>query len=180
MNQDGQSTNRILPGVQCFAWNKDGSLAAICPLNNEIWIFETQSTPDISKWTKIAVLKEHFNVISSLDWHPTTNLLLSSSTDRGAIVWKQGDTTAEFTPQVGMIGESKANLDAAWNSEGTQFCVGSSSGNVYIGEYSEASNFWVAHPLNKKKAAHKASVVCVRFDPLSGRVVASASLDGSI
>lgn len=79
-----------------------------------------------------------------------------------------------------MIGESKANLDASWNSLGTSFCVGSSSGNVYVGTYSESNNFWVAHPLNKKKAAHKASVVCVRFDPLSGRVVASASLDGTI
>jgi hypothetical protein len=79
-----------------------------------------------------------------------------------------------------MIGESKANLDASWNHEGTSFCVGTSSGNVFIGTYSKDSNFWVAHPLNKKKAAHKASVVCVRFDPLSGRVVASSSLDGSI
>lgn len=88
MNQEGQSQNRILPGVQCFAWNKDGTLAAICPTNNEIWIFETASSPDIAKWTKVAVLKEHFNLISSLDWHPSTNLLLSSSTDRGVIVWK--------------------------------------------------------------------------------------------
>lgn len=79
-----------------------------------------------------------------------------------------------------MIGESKANLDAAWNTSGTAFCVGSSSGNIYVGTYSEANNFWVAHPLSKKKAAHKASVVCVRFEPLSGKVVASASLDGTI
>ena len=84
---EGQSTNRILPGVQCYAWNKDGSLAAICPCNNEIWIFETAGTADISKWTKIQVLKEHFSIISSLDWHPVTNSLLSASTDRGVIVW---------------------------------------------------------------------------------------------
>ena len=173
------STNRILPGVQCFAWNKDGSMAAICPTNNEIWIFETQSTPDVSKWTKVATLKEHFSVISSLDWHPKTNLLLSASTDRSIIVWEQGKTSSDFQPQIGMIKEQKANLDATWNHDGTSFCVGSSSGNVYIGTYSEANNFWVAHSITKKPA-HKASVVCVRFDPLSGRAVASASLDGSI
>jgi WD40 repeat protein len=82
------------------------------------------------------VLKEHFNVIMSLDWHPTTNLLLSASADRGVIVWNQEGQSANFTPQMGMIKEMKANLDASWNTRGDKFCVGSSSGFVYIGTYS--------------------------------------------
>ena len=176
MSKDsGQSTNRILPGVQCFTWNAEGSMAAICPTNNEIWIFKTSSSPDVSKWEKVAVLKEHFNVIMSLDWHPTTNLILSASADRGVIVW---DPKNNFTPQMGMIKEMKANLDASWNTRGDKFCVGSSSGHIYIGTFSEANNFWVAHPLSKK-GVHKASVVSVKFDSLSSRVVASASLDGT-
>lgn len=81
---------------------------------------------------------------------------------------------------MGMIKESKANLDASWNKSGNSFCVGSSSGFIYIGTFSPENNFWVAHPINKSKPSHKDSVVCVRFDPLSGRVVASASLDGTI
>jgi actin related protein 2/3 complex subunit 1A/1B len=91
------SNNRILPGIQCFAWNADGTLAAVCPTSNEIWIFETAGTPDISKWTKINVMKEHFNVITSMDWHPKTNLLLSGSADRGCIVWEQSKEGNEIT-----------------------------------------------------------------------------------
>ena len=64
-------------------------MVAVCPTNNEIWIFETKGSPDISKWTKIHTLKEHFNTITSLEWHPTTHLLLSASADRGVIVWKK-------------------------------------------------------------------------------------------
>lgn len=167
--------------MQCFTWNANGSLAAVCPTNNEIWIFETAGSPDISKWTKVCVLKEHFNVISSLNWHPKTNLLLSASTDRGAIVWEQGtgDKKYEFMPQMGMIKEQKANLDAAWNGRGDKFVIGSSSGYVYVGTYSKANNFWVAHPVSKKPQ-HKASVVSVKFDPGCSRVVASASLDGTV
>ena len=178
--ESGQSENRILPGVQCFAWNASGSLVAVCPTTSDIWIFETAGSPDISKWTKIATLKEHVNLIISLDWHPETNLLLSASIDRGVIVWKQGtgDKNADFAPQVGMIQESKANLDASWNSRGDKFCVGSSSGCIYVGTYSQANNFWVAHELTKK-TAHKASVVSVKFDGLSSRVMASSSLDGT-
>tara|TARA_B110000305_G_C19001563_1_gene430726 strand:+ start:243 stop:536 length:294 start_codon:yes stop_codon:yes gene_type:complete len=92
---DGKN-NRIYPGIQSFAWNSDASQVAICPTTNEIWIFQTQGSPDITKWTKIAVLKEHFNVITALDWHPKTHLLLSASADRGVIVWKQEGQ--DFTP----------------------------------------------------------------------------------
>ena len=87
MNKGSQSISRIYPGIQSFAWNGNGSKIAVCPTNNEIWIYETSNSPDISKWSQIACLKEHYNVISAMDWHPQTNLLLSCSVDRGIIVW---------------------------------------------------------------------------------------------
>lgn len=152
---------------------------AICPTTNEIWIFETGGNADISKWTKVSVLKEHFNVISALDWHPQTNLLLSASTDRAVIIWDQIDGGTP-RPQMGVLNEKKANLDASWSTKGDKFCVGSSSGIVYVGTYSSQANFWVAHGTKKEKPIHKASVICTRFDPLSGRAVASCSLDGTI
>lgn len=80
---------------------------------------------------------------------------------------------------MGILKEKKANIDAAWNHSGNKYCVGSSSGHVYIGTFSSDANFWVAHPI-KKNPIHKASVICTRFDPQSGRIVASASLDGTI
>jgi len=57
--------------------------------------------------------------------------------------------------------------------------VGASSGNIFIATYSADNNFWVGKPIKDKKV-HKSSVVSVKFDPLSGRVVASASTDGSV
>ena len=69
---------------------------------------------------------------------PTTNLLLSASTDRAVIVWEEGKSAAgeTFIPQMGVCAEKKACTDAAWNTTGTKFCVGSSSGFVYVGTYS--------------------------------------------
>jgi len=37
---------------------------------------------------------------------------------------------------------------------------------------------WVAHPISKKNP-HKATVLCCRYDPPAGKVVASAGLDGN-
>ena len=110
------------------------------------------------------MLKEHFSLVQSLDWHPKTNLLLSASTDRAVIVWNQTEQ-GNFMPKMGILRELKANYDAAWNTNGTKFCVGSSSGFVYVGSYQEEANFWVAHPMKKDKPTHKATVVCTRFDP---------------
>lgn len=50
--------NRILPGIQSYAWNADCSKVAVCPMSREILIFETNQSPDISKWRLIQVLKE--------------------------------------------------------------------------------------------------------------------------
>ncbi len=53
-----QQNNRILPGISHFAWNKDCSQVALSPNSLEIWIFNTNSTADISKWERVQVLKE--------------------------------------------------------------------------------------------------------------------------
>lgn len=78
-----------------------------------------------------------------------------------------------------IIKETKANIDAAWNHNGTKFCIGAASGQVFIGNFSKSNNFWIGQTLGGKKAVHKSSVVSVRFDPLSGRVCASGSTDGT-
>jgi WD40 repeat protein len=118
------------------------------------------------------------NPVSSLDWHSTTNLLLSASTDRGVIVWGESADINGLKPQLAVIKETKSNIDGSWNHAGNKFVVGASSGNVFIGRYDNLSNFWVAQSISGKKPLHGQSVVSVRFDPLSGRVCASASADG--
>jgi WD40 repeat protein len=70
-----------------------------------------------------------------LDWSPKSGLLLSASTDRGVIVWEESPT---LKPQLAVIKESKSNIDGAWNHLGNKFCVGASSGNVFVGAYDSA------------------------------------------
>jgi WD40 repeat protein len=118
--------------------------------------------------------------VSSLDWHPETNMLLSASTDRGVIVWEESRDVNGLKPQLAVIKETKSNIDGTWNHTGKKFAVGSSSGNVFIGSYNDAVGFWVADTISGKKPLHSQSVVSVRFDPQSGRVVASGSVDGKV
>ena len=52
------TANRILPGIQSFAWNHDRSLVAVCPFSREILIFATNQKPNISDWRLVEVLRE--------------------------------------------------------------------------------------------------------------------------
>ena len=47
------------------------------------------------------------------------------------------------------VKETKANIDAAWNYRGDKFCVGAASGQVFIGIFSQANNFWIGQTLSK-------------------------------
>jgi hypothetical protein len=82
--------------------------------------------------------------VAALDWNARTGLLLSASTDRGVIVWQDAPDVKGLKPQLAVIRETKSNVDAAWNHTGNKFCVGASSGNVFVGVFDDAQNFWVA------------------------------------
>ena len=56
--QEARIENRILPGIQSFAWSPDRSLVAVCPYSREILIFATNQKPDIKDWRLVEVLRE--------------------------------------------------------------------------------------------------------------------------
>ena len=62
------TNNRILPGIQSFAWNFDRSLVAVCPQSKEILIFATNGKPDIKDWRLVEVLRE----VSIISQHTRT------------------------------------------------------------------------------------------------------------
>ena len=112
-----------------------------------------------------------------MDWHPVTSKLVSCSMDRAAIVWER-DSKGEMLPQMCVTKEKMANLDVNWNYRGDKYSIGTASGYVYQSTYNAKFGFWVCR--DEKRPRHKASVISVKYDPTSGNVVASASLDGTV
>ena len=58
--------NRILPGIQSFSFNADGSKVAVCPRTAEILIFKTNGSSNIKDWTLLQVLKEVSTILEDL------------------------------------------------------------------------------------------------------------------
>ena len=58
MQGSKSNSNRVGMAVACFAWNKDNTQIAVCPCNNEIWVYKTNKSSDTNKWDRIQILKE--------------------------------------------------------------------------------------------------------------------------
>ena len=78
---------------------------------------------------------QHNSHVNSLEWHPVTQQLLSASTDRGVLVWTHSTEHVRMLPTLCAVKELKSNLDASWNYRGDKFCIGASSGHVFVGTY---------------------------------------------
>lgn len=147
-------------------------MLAICPNNNEIWIFSGCKDPDTSKWNKEHVLKEHDLLVSGLDWHPVTNQIVSCSHDRNAFVWSLDASKKKWKPTVVLLKTNRANLDVKWSPDGKKFAVSSGNKSVMVCWYDGGNDWWVSRVAKKAKS----SVLAISWHP-SGLVLATASTD---
>lgn len=94
--------------VKCVAWSRDSSFLASCGRDRTVWIWSVlppfNNSHDMltsdSNEVEIecqAVLQEHTQDVKYLAWHPTCNLLASSSYDESVKVIKAvGDEDADW------------------------------------------------------------------------------------
>jgi hypothetical protein len=71
---------------------------------------------------------------------------LTASVDHNIIIWKEDDNIKGLKPQSAIINEPKSIIDAAWNTNGNKFCVGTTSGNVFIGIYN-IEHGWISNSI---------------------------------
>lgn len=77
------ASQKLAAVISCHAWDSQCTRLAVCPNNHEVHIY---STPDSEQpWQRTAVLAEHDQLVSGLDWHGEQ--LVSCSHDRNAYVW---------------------------------------------------------------------------------------------
>jgi actin related protein 2/3 complex, subunit 1A/1B len=111
-------------------------------------------------------------LVSGLDWHPVTGLLVSVGHDRNAFVWAYDAAADAWAPQVVVLRVSKAALDVKWNAAGDAFAVSSSCKQAMVCRFEPSSNWWVSSGVKKAKS----TVTAVAWHP-SGDVLATGSTD---
>ena len=171
MNTIQQQLTTQAEGISCFAWNADRSMIAICPNNNEIHIYSIIQHSDSwqKKFTlcevpapllfviQLSIVDEvipgyiserffilpfqHDLLVSSIDWSPRTNKIVSCSHDRNAFVWTFDDESQVWKPTLVILRIDRAATDVKWSLDGRRFAVASSAKMVPVCMY-ESGNDW--------------------------------------
>eukprot|EP00004_Rigifila_ramosa_P018829 TRINITY_DN472_c0_g1_i1.p1 TRINITY_DN472_c0_g1~~TRINITY_DN472_c0_g1_i1.p1 ORF type:complete len:387 (-),score=95.61 TRINITY_DN472_c0_g1_i1:116-1231(-) len=148
----------LAPCISCHAFNKDQSLVALCPNNNEIHIYKKVSG---GKYEPVQILAEHDQLITGLDWAPNTNRIVSCSQDRNAYVWQYIDADQSWKPTLVILRINRAATSVKWSPKENKFAVASGSKCVSVCYFEEDNDWWVSKHIKK----HKSTVLTVSWHP---------------
>lgn len=159
--------------ITSHAWNGNCTQLAVCPNNAEVHIYKASPDSDPATWERLHVLKEHDQVVSALDWAPSSNMLLSASHDRNIYVWTAQKDTDTWSPALVVHQLNRAAVCARWSPSEAKFAVGSGAKAICVCYYEEDNNWWVGKIIKKK---HDSTVLAVAWHP-NNLLVATASSD---
>ena len=156
--------------VSCLAVNRDGTLVAYSPNNHELHIAEYTG----SGFTTISVLKEHDQLVTSVDWAHDSDRIATCSQDRNAYVW-DGDRAKGWKPTLVHLRIHRAATYVRWSHSEKKFAVASGQKSVAVCYYEEENNWWVS----KLIEGFESTVLTVAWHK-SDIVLAAGSSDGTV
>ncbi|KAJ1946066.1 ARP2/3 actin-organizing complex subunit Sop2 [Linderina macrospora] len=143
--------------VTSHAFNKDRSQVALCPNTNEVHIYGRNG----AQWTPLHVLKEHDLLVTSIDWAPQTNRIVTCSQDKNAYVWTL-DASNTWKPTLVHLRINRAAVQAKWSPQENKFAVASGDKCVAVCYFGEDNDWWVSKHIKKPIAS---SVLTVAWHP---------------
>lgn len=139
--------NHLCDVISCHAWNKAGDQVAYSPNNKEIIIASYKN----GKFETIQTLKEHDSFVSSIDWAPESDKIVSCSHDRNALVWTR-DEKGNFQPELVLLRNDFAATHVKWSPDETKFACTTGNKLVAICHYDEDNKWWSSTHIKKFKS----------------------------
>ncbi|XP_065160419.1 actin-related protein 2/3 complex subunit 1A-A [Atheta coriaria] len=135
--------NVICP-ITCHAWNKDRSLIAQSPNNNEVHIYKRIG----QDWKKEDVLNQHDLRVMGIDWAPNSNRIVTCAMDRNAYVWTQGEDK-KWKPTLVLLRINRAATCVKWSPQENKFAVGSGARLISVCYFESENDWWVSKHIKK-------------------------------
>jgi len=155
--------------VTCVAVNKDGTRFAFSPSNNEVHIVAW----DGAAFSPVAVLREHDQRVTALDWAPESNMLVSCSQDRNAYVWKE--VGGVWKPSLVHLRLNRAATYCKWSHSEKKFAVCAGDKCVAVCYYEAEEDWWISKVVD----GFESTVLTAAWDQ-SDTVLAAGSSDGTV
>ncbi|KAJ1562354.1 protein 2 3 complex subunit [Cladochytrium tenue] len=157
--------------ITCHAFNKDRSMVAICPNSRDVHIYKKSG----SSWAVTHVLSEvdpavaanafyptaiHTLLVTSIDWAPETNKIVTCGQDRDAYVWSFDGQT--WKPQLVLLRINRAATFVRWSPQENKFAVGTGSKLTAIGHFGAENDWYLTDHIKKH---FRSTVVSLAWHP---------------
>ncbi|KZS90009.1 actin-related protein ARPC3 [Sistotremastrum niveocremeum HHB9708] len=131
------------------AFSPDRSQVAVSLNNNDAQIYTRHG----QEWTLTETLSEHDKLITSIDWAPQSNRIVTASQDRNAYVWSQSPDPSTgqlvWKPTLVLLRINRAATYVRWSPREDKFAVASGARAICICSFDEENNWWVARLIKK-------------------------------
>lgn len=144
--------------ITCHAWNHDHTQIALSPNNNEVHIYKFSG----GRWSQQPeILSEHVQTVTSIDWAPQSNRIVSCGADRNAYVWTQ-QSNGKWTPALVILRINRAATCVKWSPNETKFAVGSGARIISVCYFAKENDWWVSQHIKKPI---RSTVTCLDWHP---------------
>ncbi|KAG6917917.1 hypothetical protein DXG01_000354 [Tephrocybe rancida] len=130
-----------------------------------------------SEWAASDTLTEHDKLITSIDWAPQSNRIVTASQDRNAYVWQETEDPETgklvWKPTLVLLRINRAATHVRWSPKEDKFAVASGARAIAICSFDEENNWWVSKLLKKPI---RSTVLSVDWHP-NNVLLASGSAD---
>ncbi|KAF5349466.1 hypothetical protein D9757_012436 [Collybiopsis confluens] len=135
--------------ITAHAFNADRSQVALSLNSNDAQILSYGG----SEWITTETLSEHDKLITSIDWAPNSNQIVTASQDRNAYVWQQvpDPKTGEiiWKPTLVLLRINRAATHVRWSPKEDKFAVASGARAIAVCSFDPENNWWVSKLLKK-------------------------------
>jgi actin related protein 2/3 complex subunit 1A/1B len=130
--------------ITAHAFSADRKQVAVSLNSSDAQIYSKKGP----EWKLTETLAEHDKQITSIDWAPATNRIVTASQDRNAYVWQQ---TPEGTwkPTLVLLRINRAATYVRWSPFENKFAVASGARMIAICSFDSENDWWVSKPLKK-------------------------------
>jgi actin related protein 2/3 complex subunit 1A/1B len=94
-------------------------------------------------------MEQHDKLVTSLDWAPNTNRLVTCSQDRNAYVWTFDASAKEWKPTLVLLRINRAATSVKWSPMENKFAVASGARLISICYFEEENDWWVSKHIKK-------------------------------
>lgn len=133
--------------ITAHAFNADRTQVAVSKNSNIVELYKRASIN--AKFILEAVLSDHDKLVTSIDWAPTTNRIVTCSQDRNANVWTWDPTKGLWKPTLVLLRMQRGATMVRWSPKEDKFAVASAARLIAICYFEEENDWWISKHLKK-------------------------------